>query len=523
MPSCTGGADPARAPEEHRAPDGSALRPASLPDLSRLAASVQTQIRDRHAALMAAVADRKTAPTDLAAVYGELGRLLMAAQSDAAEPYFVNAQALDQNDHRWPYYLGHLARRKGDLPGAARFFERVIALRPTEIAARFWLGDAYLAQGRPADAEPHFAKALELEPASLSARFGLGRTALAREDYARAVQYLEDVLARDPGAAGAHYPLALAYAGLGDTNKADLHRGLRREHDILPADPLMVELDGLLQSAQAYETLGIRALDRQAWPEAAAEFRKGLALEPDHASLRHRLGTALYMMGDLPGARAEFEHAVRASPGFARAHYSLGVLAASERRHAEAVQYFSKALEHESDYAEARLRLAASLRATGRPGESLAHYERVLAVNPANVDARMGQALAFVQLGRWADARDRLQDGSKAYPDVMVFTLALARVLAAAPDDRVRNGPRALALVQELLKKNHRTPDVGETMAMALAEMGRFSEAAALQRELIAGGEKAGAAPVVARLRANLQRYERNEPCRTPWTDDELG
>ena len=507
---------------ERRAPDGSTLQPVSLPDLSKLSPSVQSQIREQHAALVDSLADSSVTPRDLANSYGEMGRLLMAAQSDAADAYFVNAQAFDRADVRWPYYLGHLARRKGDLPNAAALFARVIELEPANVAALFWLGDVYLTQGKPDAARPHFAKVLELQPDSLSARFGLGRTALAEQDFRRAVEYLEEVLARDPQAAGAHYPLALAYSGLGDTRRAEVHLQQRREHEILPADPLMVELDGLLRSAQTLETLGIRALDRQDWTEAAAQFRRGLELEPNHASLRHRLGTALYMMGDLRGARAEFEQALRASPDFARAHYSLGVLAAADGRHDEAIRSFTEAVAHQTDYVEARLRLAASLRAMQRPGESLDHYQRVLSVNPADVDARMGEALALVQLRRYADARDRLADAAKAYPNERAFTHALARLLAAAPDDRVRDGNRALTLVRQLLKNQQPTPDLGETMAMALAELGQYQQAAGIQRDLIAGGEKAGAEEIVRRLTENLRRYERGEPSRTPFTDQEL-
>ena len=519
---CASGDSPHRPVIERKAPDGSALQPVALPDLSKLSPSVQSQIRGRDSVLKAKLAARETPPVELAAAYGEMGRLLMAAQSDAAEPYFINAQALDPHDRRWPYYLAHLARRKGDLPRAATLFARALELAPDEIAASFWLGDIYLAQGNPDAAELRFAAVLERQPNSLSARFGLGRTALARQQYGRAVEYLEDVLVRDPQAAGAHYPLALAYSGLGDARNAERHLKLRREHDILPADPLMVEIDQLLESAHTFETLGLRALDRQDWTEAAAQFRRGLDLEPDNAALRHRLGTALYMRGEHTIARAEFERILRSSPEFARAHYSLGVLEAGEGRHAQAVQYFSTAVRYQPDYTEARLRWAASLRALARPGESLDQYEQVLAVDPANVDARMGQAFALVQLERYQDARDRLSDAMNAYPQERAFAHALARLLAAAPDDRVRNGSRALGLVQDVLKNQQPTPDVGETMAMALAELGRYREAIALQKQLIAGGEKAGATDIVRRLRGNLGRYERGQPCRTPWSVEEL-
>ena len=42
----------------------------------------------------------------------------------------------------------------------------------------------------------------------------------------------------------------------------------------------MVELDELLQSPQTYETLGIRALDREDWPGAAAHSAKGSSWRP---------------------------------------------------------------------------------------------------------------------------------------------------------------------------------------------------------------------------------------------------
>ena len=188
------------------------------------------------------------------------------------------------------------------------------------------------------------------------------------------------------------------------------------------------------------------------------------------------------MRGDHTAARAEFERILRNSPEFARAHYSLGVLEAGEGRHAEAVKYLAAAVRHQPDYTEARLRWAASLRAMQRPGESLDQFERVLAINPANVEARMGQALALVQLGRYPDARDRLSDAVNAYPQEWAFTHALARLLAAAPDDRVRNGPQALRFLQHVLRNQPPTPDLGETMAMALAELGRYGEAVAIQK-----------------------------------------
>ena len=48
--------------------------------------------------------------------------------------------------------------------------------------------------------------------------------------------------------------------------------------------------------------------------------------------------------------------------------------------------------------------------------------------------------MALVRLRRFQEARDRLADGVKTYPDQPGFAHALARLLAAAPDARVRDG-----------------------------------------------------------------------------------
>jgi tetratricopeptide (TPR) repeat protein len=493
--------------ESPKTPDGRSLHAITLPDLSKVAPSVQKQIQQQHALLESKLSNRNAPARELSEAYGQMGKLLMAAEyADAAQLSFENAQTLDSSDFRWPYYLAHLARTKGDVTRALNLFERVNQLQPDDVAALVWLGDLELAQGRPDAAEPHFTKALTLQPRSLSARFGLGRTALAKQDFRRAVTLLEEVLAQDPGALGAHYPLGMAYSGLGDSKKADEHLRQRREHEILPADPLIVELEELLQSPQTYERLGIRALDRQDWTAAAAEFRKGLVLDPASPALRHRLGTALAMIGDARGARAEFEDVVRVTPGYARAQYSLALLAVESGDYPQAIDRFLIALKSEPDYVEARIGLADSLRRTGRPGESVAQYQQVLKDDSRRADAALGYALALVQLRRWAQARDRLSEFSSVHLDDPRFTHALARVLAAAPDDAVRDGGRAMALVEELLAAQQKSPDLGETMAMALAALGRFEEAASLQRNLMSGAERAGAPEIARRLRATLTR-----------------
>ena len=503
------------------APRAEALVPTPLPDLSDMTPAVRDQISERYAALTAAI-ERPGEAGPLSEAYGAMGNVLAAARYvDAPEPFYRNAQALAPDDRRWAYYLGHLYTTRGAFAEAAAAFEQALALQPDDVPTLISLGEVQLEQGRPAAAEPLFTQALALQPGSVWARIGLGRAALTRQDYLQAVRHLEEALAVDPEAADIHYPLGLAYRGLGEMERAETHLRQRDSGTVRRPDPLMQVMRQSLESPSAYEREGIQALGSGDWEAAATAFRRGIELAPENPSLRHRLGTALFMSGNERDGQAQFEAALRVSPEYAQAHYSLGLLLEGSGRLEEALHRFSTAVRHEPSYVEARVRLARLLRRTGRPNEALAEYDRVIAADPQGAEARFGYAMTLVLLGRYQEARDRLEAGITSHPDQAMFRKALARLLAAAPDARARDGQGALTLVQELLAEE-RSFDLGEAMAMALAEVGRYAEAASWQREVMSMAAQAGRNDLVESMAGNLRLYERGEPSRTPWRDDEM-
>lgn len=507
---------------ERASPQGGTLLPVALPDLSRIEEPVQIQLREKFKLLTQKREAAGTASPELGEAYGELGKLFMAAKDfDVAEPYFLNAQTLAPRDRRWPYFLGHLYKTRGALAQATTSFARTLQLQPNDEPTLIWLGEVHLLEGRPAAAAPLFAKAIATQPRSLAARFGLGRAALAQQDYGGASAHFEAVLALNPQAVNVHYPLALAYRGLGETAKAEAHLRQRGDFEIVPADPLMEELREMLQSAISYEIRGTRALNGADWKTAVMEFRQGLALEPSNPTLRHKLGTALYVSGEVRAAQEAFEEVIRESPEYARAYYSLGVLLESQDRHRAAIERLSAAVAHEPDYVEARVRLAEVLRRTGRLQEAVTHYDRALAVDPRISEAALGRALTLVRLQRYQEARDRLREAERIRLEDPWFAHALARLLAAAPDDRIRDGPKALAIMQRLPEKDQRL-DLGETMAMVLAEVGRYKEAAAWQRSAMAAARQAGQTDLADRMGERLRLYETGRPSRTPWRDEDL-
>ena len=310
----------------------------------------------------------------------------------------------------------------------------------------------------------------------------------------------------------------------------DVNRTFRvREGDVAPA-PVVVaplalgppdgrSLDTERADAEAHRERALDASGVGDWSTAIESFRQALALAPDDATLHLQLGMAIKLMGGAPDtAIGRLGEALRLDPLLTQARFAIGSLLEGSGRAAEAADYFRWAAEDGADGDEAAFRLAQILRRTGRPEASLSHYGRTI----ERSDARFGLALALVQLGRFSEARDRLRAGLELHPWEPAFSLALARLLAAAPDAAVRDGQRALDLVQALAR-NLRTTAVAETMAMAHAELGQFAEAVEWQRLAMSVATDAGQVEAVQRMSANLSLYLRGEPCRTPWHPDELG
>ena len=114
---------------------------------------------------------------------------------------------------------------------------------------------------------------------------------------------------------------------------------------------------------------------------------------------------------------------------------------------------------------------------------------------------------------RYQQARDLLDEAHRKFPARGRTAHALARLLAACPNTALRDGPRALDIAAKVYNSTRRASH-GETVALALAEMGQCDQAAKMQRRLIPAADKANEAEVAVRLRKHLVRYEAGSPCR---------
>ncbi|MCH7666917.1 MAG: tetratricopeptide repeat protein [Acidobacteria bacterium] len=351
---------------------------------------------------------------------------------------------------------------------ALREYRRAVAEVPANAAARFALGSLLVAVGSLDEAIEHLREAVRLDPDHPQPRFLLGHVLFQQGRFAEAEPELERVLESDPG-----------------------HREAR------------MSLAALLASTQRFE-------------ESISLYRAVVEADPGDHDGRLNLGKALVMMANTEEGLAEFDAVLAEATDHATlalAHYNRAVVEAWQGARESAVSSLDTALELDSELMDARVLVARLLAVLGRLEAAARQYDEILARDPANWSARLAGSGVLAAAGRMAEARARLEEGLAVDPESRPLALTLARMLACGADARVRDGAAALALAEKLFAAE-RSLENAETLGMALAQAGRFDQAAQLQEELAAESRRRGRAAWAEHLDRNLERYRRGQTCR---------
>ncbi|HEV8241318.1 MAG TPA: tetratricopeptide repeat protein [Thermoanaerobaculia bacterium] len=479
------------------------------PDLAGLEPAVAAQLQAGREALVARLADKAAKPDELAEAWGGQGQLYHAyGLFDAAVVCYREAAALQPKELRWPYLLGQAERARSELAAARVALQTALAIAPYP-PALVALGEMDLAEGDSTGAAEAAQRALALVPKDAAALAVLGQAKLSQRDFKGAAEALEAALVALPQADRLHYPLALAYRGLGDEERAKQELARVGRTGARTADPLLEELDAARTGELAPLLRARRAAAAGDWKSAAAELRRALAANPKSVRANVDLGAALANLGDASGARAALEAALAGEPSNMTAHFNLGVLLLGAGDAAAALPHLEAVVAAKADDVDAQRSLGDALLALGRPADALPHYRAAIAAADLDEPSRFGEAVALLRMGKLAEARDRLEKAYQVMPEQGRLTHLLARLLAADPDLSRRNGARAVELANAVWQAQ---PDAahGRTLALALAEAGRCADAAKLATALadkVAPEER-------GELEAAAKSWAAGPPCR---------
>lgn len=414
--------------------------------------------------------------------------------------------------------------------------DRLIKL-PRSAGSFLRRGNQALLAGRLKEAEDLFSRGKEANLDNIELRLNLALTHVRQGRLDVALQELQDALKRDPNNAQVHHDLGTTYRAQGLQDKA------------VEAFNKAVELEP--EYVAAHFNLANTFGTSNRWPQAEASARRVLELEPDHTRARYLVAMAQHQQGQSAVAEAELRRLLDLEPTERLYREGLaGILSSTQRvdeaiqlildgadleqpaeeavqllnsgakmvwaqrRQQAAIRMWRKAVELAPESSEALTSLANGLQLFRRRGEALELFTKATELNPQNTTAWLSAENLRILEGDHVTARKRLEQAVELHPGHMGLVNTLARLLATSWDSSVRDGEKAVVYARQAYGQQA-SLDHAETMAMALAEMGRFERAIQFQRGLVQQAQATGDQVVLRRLVTHLRLFESRRPVRS--------
>ena len=220
---------------------------------------------------------------------------------------------------------------------------------------------------------------------------------------------------------------------------------------------------------------------------------------------------------DYRSSIAIWADAVAKRPGNPRAQYNLGCDLRQEGRMQEAMEHWEQALRLKPDYAKAHYNLGVALVQLGRLPEAIGHYEQALRLKPDYAEAHYNLAAVLLRLGRLPEAMGHWEQVSRIRPDHPETDNNLAWLLATLAPTEGGDPVRAVTLAERACElTNNRVAEYLDTLAVAYAAAGRFSDAIATGQKAIELAGTAAQHQLVREIETRLKSYRAGQAWREP-------
>jgi tetratricopeptide (TPR) repeat protein len=327
---------------------------------------------------------------------------------------------------------------KNQASEAEREYQQAIAIDPKLDDAYFRLGLLQLQQDRPTAAAKLFSRAVDLNPKNLEARLRLGNLLVLSAQYDEARQQAEGVLSRDGRNSAAHR--LIGQISLHQLRYVNAEVELTQAIDLAPHDP------------EAYEDLGLTQLLDAEYGAAEKSFQAAVEVKPGDPQTYVNLA-AFYKTQSAPNqAEQALRQGLEKIPNAVELRIALASLYAEQGRQTEAKRVLDQIENRDSGFSDGRRAVAEFDLANGDATSALERFRALAEENPSDIAAGRKVAECFLQLSRWQEAREWIDQHDNQ--DVAF------RVLRARSDLGALRLRDAAAELESLLKDAPDSPDV---------------------------------------------------------------
>jgi len=389
---------------------------------------------------------------------------------------------------------------RGDAERARKAAERALELLGDDRLqkARAHLVLAALADD-PDTQAMHLDAAVELAPRDADIRRTRGMQMLVQDRFDRAREDLEAAIASDPEDATLHQ--ALGMACMMDDRMDDARAAFDRAVELAPDAP-----GPYLQRARLEAVQGRHA-------EALDDIEHALDINPADVQALLLRARVHQQAGDDDAAEQDVEDVLRRDVRNAQALELRGLMAAERGDYRAAVDDFRRLVASQPDDAVLLSQLALLYLAARQPRQAIDRFTRALEIDERHFPSLRGRSDARISIGDHGAALADLEKALELRPDDSGVLNNLAWVLATSPDEKLRDGKRAVELATRACEVTEwKQAHILSTLAAGYAEAGDFETARKYSRQAVES--QAEAEEVEQQLRDELASYEQGKPWR---------
>lgn len=203
---------------------------------------------------------------------------------------------------------------------------------------------------------------------------------------------------------------------------------------------------------------------------------------------------------------------VARNPDAWMAYNNLGVAYGEKGKLDEAIQQYRRALELKPDFVDVYNNLGNVLAAQGKYDEAIENYERALRIQPLSADAHEHLAEIYWHKGKVPEAIMHWNRALKLEPDSADVLNNLAWALATTDPGQGGDPGRAVILARHACDlTDNRDPTYPDTLSVAEAAAGQFTDAVATAQKALDMADAAGQTQLAERIESRLRLFRAGE------------
>jgi tetratricopeptide (TPR) repeat protein len=219
---------------------------------------------------------------------------------------------------------------------------------------------------------------------------------------------------------------------------------------------------------------------------SAQAVGKAVRIDPKHAVTYYNRGLARHKSGDVDKAIADFSQAIRFDPKHVNAYFARGVAWQSKGDFDRAIADFDQVVRFDPKHANAFSARGVAWQNKGDFNKAIADSDEAVRLDPKQAAFRRNRGIAWCGLGKYDKASADWKEAIRLEPKEFGSHCAWAWLLATCPDDKYRDGKRAVELATNACEMSGWTHAFGIlTLAAAYAENGDFANAVKWQEEFL--------------------------------------